>query len=45
MASNHYEDEVFKNKRIPKNPIKYSIIIKIFTGENGTILNLLGSKS
>ena len=27
MASNHYEDEVFKNKRIPKNPIKFGITL------------------
>jgi phosphate starvation-inducible PhoH-like protein len=27
MASNHFEDEVFKNKRIPKNPIKFGITL------------------
>lgn len=27
MASNHFEDEVFKNKRVPKNPIKFGITL------------------
>lgn len=27
MASNNYEDDVFKNKRIPKNPIKFGITL------------------
>ena len=27
MASNHFEDEVFKNKRIPKTPIKFGITL------------------
>jgi len=27
MASNNYEDEVFKNKRVPKTPIKFGITL------------------
>ncbi len=27
MASNHHEDEIFKAKRRPKNPIKFNITL------------------
>jgi phosphate starvation-inducible PhoH-like protein len=27
MASNHHEDEIFKDKKVPKNPIKFKLVL------------------
>ena len=27
MASNHHTDEVFRKKRVPKNPIKFKLTL------------------
>ena len=27
MASNHHEDEIFKDKKVPKTPIKFKLVL------------------